>query len=83
MKVGLLVDIKENYKESIRQAKALGFDFGQLCIWNMDFYTPKNLQELKATLEAEDFTATALWCGWCGPVVWSHPQCTSRCHLRR
>ena len=74
MKVGLLVNITENYKENIKTAKALGFDFGQICIWNMDFYTNENLKELKETLEKEEFRATDLWCGWRGPVVWSHPQ---------
>ena len=74
MKVGLLVDIKENYKENIRSAKALGFDFGQICIWNMDFYNDENLRELKKTLKEENFTPTDVWCGWSGPVVWAHPQ---------
>jgi sugar phosphate isomerase/epimerase len=74
MKIGLLVDITENYKEKISHAKALGFDFGQLAIWDMTFYTEENLRELKATLEAEGFTAIGLWCGWRGPVVWTHPQ---------
>ncbi|MBE6606024.1 MAG: sugar phosphate isomerase/epimerase [Ruminococcaceae bacterium] len=74
MKVGLLVDITENYKENIRQAKALGFDCGQICIWNMDFYTKDNLNELKAILKKEEFAVSAVWCGWRAPVVWSHPQ---------
>ena len=37
MKVGLLVNIDKNYKENIREAKSLGFDFGQIAIWDMDF----------------------------------------------
>ncbi len=74
MKVGLLVDINENYKENIHHAKELGFDFGQIAIWNMDFYTDENLAELKATLEKENFRATDVWCGWRGPVVWKHPE---------
>ena len=49
MRVGLLVDITEpNWKEKIHQAKEMGFDFGQLANWNMDFYTDENLKELKA-----------------------------------
>ena len=42
MKVGLLVDITEDFKGKIRHAKSLGFDFGQLVNWNMDFYTDEN-----------------------------------------
>lgn len=73
MKVGLLVNIDKNYKENIREAKSLGFDFGQIAIWDMDFYTDENLKELKATLEKEQFKVTDVWCGWRGPVDWSHP----------
>ena len=74
MKVGLLVDITENYKENIREAKELGFDFGQIAIWNMDFYTEENLRELKETLEKESFKPISMWCGWSGPVDWSYPR---------
>ena len=75
MKVGLLVDITEpNWKEKIHQAKEMGFDFGQLANWNMDFYTDENLKELKETLEKEKFGVCSFWCGWTGPVIWSYPD---------
>ena len=74
MKVGLLVDITEKYEEKIRHAKSLGFDFGQLVIWNMDFYTDENLAVLKKLLAEIDFTVTDLWCGWSAPVVWKYPH---------
>lgn len=74
MKVGLFVDITENYEEKLRHARSLGFDFGQLAVWNMDFYTDKNLDALKRLLVELDFTVTDFWCGWSGPVVWSHPD---------
>lgn len=74
MKVGLLVDITENYEKKIRHAKSLGFDFGQLVIWDMDFYTDENLVKLKNLLAELDFTVTDLWCGWSAPVVWKHPD---------
>jgi sugar phosphate isomerase/epimerase len=74
MKIGLLVDITENFEEKIRHAKSLGFDFGQLVIWDMDFYTDGNLSALKKLLCELDFTVTDLWCGWSAPVVWKHPD---------
>ena len=74
MKVGLLVDITENYKEKIHHAKELGFDFGQLANWNMDFYTDENLAELKAVLEEENFKVCSFWCGWTGPTIWKYPH---------
>ena len=74
MKVGLLVDITEDFKGKIRHAKSLGFDFGQLVNWNMDFYTDENLEALKKVLREEDFTVTDFWCGWSAPVIWKHPE---------
>ena len=74
MKIGLLVDIKDNFEEKIRHAKSLGFDFGQLVVWDMDFYTEENLQNLKKLLSELDFTVTDLWCGWSEPVIWKHPD---------
>lgn len=74
MKIGLLVDITENFEEKIRHAKSLGFDFGQLVIWDMDFYTDDNLSALKKLLREINFTVTDLWCGWSGPVVWKYPD---------
>ena len=74
MKIGLLVDITEDYEAKIRHAKSLGFDFGQLSIWNMDFYTDENLIALKNLLRELDFTVTDLWCGWSEPVVWKYPD---------
>ena len=75
MRVGLLVDInRNNYKDNIRHAKSLGFDCGQLAIWDMGFYTDEYAKELKAFLEAEKFEVSALWCGWTGPVIWGYPH---------
>ena len=74
MRVGLLVDINSNdYRQQIHHARELGFECGQLVVWDMDFYTDENLRGLRQALADEKFDATALWCGWSGPVVWSHP----------
>lgn len=70
MKIGLLVDISENWEQKLRHAKSLGFNFGQLANWNMSFYTEKNLNALKNFLAEIDFTVTDFWCGWSGPVIW-------------
>ncbi len=74
MKVGLFIDISDNFEEKVRHARGLGFNFGQLCVWNMDFYTEDNLAKLKALLDELDFTVTDLWCGWSEPVIWKHPE---------
>lgn len=74
MRVGFVVDITKNYKEEIRRAKELGFDLGQLVIWDMDFYTKENLEGLKKTLQEEKFEVMSMWCGWTGPVKWGYPD---------
>ena len=74
MKVGLFVDITDDFEGKIRHAKSLGFDFGQLAVWTMDFYTDENLEALKKLLSELDFTVCDLWCGWSAPVVWGYPD---------
>ena len=74
MKVGVLVDITENYREKIISAKKCGFDFGQLAIWDMDFYTDENAKALKELCDEIGFKIISLWCGWAGPVKWSYPE---------
>ena len=74
MRVGIFIDISEDFEAKIRHASRLGFDFGQLCVWNMDFYTEDNLIKLKALLKELNFTVTDLWCGWSEPVIWKHPE---------
>ena len=73
MKVGVLINITENYRETIINAKKNGFDFGQLVMWDPDFYTDENARDLKALLEEVDFKAISFWCGWSGVAQWGYP----------
>lgn len=74
MKVGLFVDITEDMEGKLRHAKRLGFDFGQLAVWDMSLYNDDTLDRLKQLLAELDFTVTDLWCGWSAPVIWKHPE---------
>lgn len=74
MKVGLFVDITEDFEGKLRHAKSLGFDFGQIAVWDMEFYTDENVNKLQALLKELDFTVTDVWCGWSAPVIWKHPE---------
>ena len=74
MKVGLFVDITEDFEGKLRYAKSLGFDFGQLAVWNMELYNDETLDELKRLTDELQFTVTDLWCGWSAPVIWKHPD---------
>ena len=74
MKVGLLIDLSEDFEAKLRHAKDLGFDRGQLAVWDMDFYTDENLYKLQKITDELQFTVADLWCGWSAPVIWSHPD---------
>jgi len=74
MKVGLFVDLSGGFEAKLRHAKGLGFDIGQLAIWDMDFYTDENLYKLQKLTDELEFTVSDLWCGWSEPVIWSHPD---------
>lgn len=74
MKVGILFGLKENAYDCIAENAAKGFDNGQLCVWNLDLYTNEIAGEIKRACKDFNFTITALWSGWSGPVEWSYPN---------
>lgn len=74
MRVGILIHLNEDVYECIRHAANLGFQSGQISIWDMSLYTEKNIQLVKQACEKFDFTITAVWCGWSGPVDWGYPN---------
>lgn len=55
-------------------AAKLGFQSGQLSVWDMSLYTKETAQIVKRACRDFDFTITAVWCGWSGPVDWSYPN---------
>jgi len=74
MRIGLFIDISEDYASAIRHAKRLGFDCCQLVNWNMELYTEEHLQALKKVLDEEQMEVGGFWCGWSGPVIWKYPE---------
>ena len=74
MKPGLLMHLREDAYEVIAHAAGLGFDNGQLVVWDMNLYREDIAQELERACRDFQFTLTAIWTGWSGPVVWSYPE---------
>ncbi len=76
MKIGKLISSIANasYYEKIKKASSQGFDNGQIAVWDMDYYTDANAEELKRACRDFNFTITALWCGWSGYKDWSYPE---------
>lgn len=74
MRVGILIRLKDDVYGCIAHAAELGFKSGQLSVWDMTLYTRENAQIIKQACEEFDFTITAVWCGWSGPIDWSYPN---------
>ena len=74
MKLGLLMHLREDAYEVIAHASRLGFDNGQLVVWDMNLYREDIAAQLDRACDDFSFTLTAIWAGWSGPVIWSYPE---------
>ena len=74
MKVGILVELKQNAYECIEKAAKQGFNNGQISVWDMSLYNEDIIAEVKRACTDFNFEITAVWCGWSGPVDWSYPN---------
>ena len=74
MKVGILVELKQNAYECIAKAAKQGFNNGQISVWDMSLYNEDIIAEVKRACTDFNFEITAVWCGWSGPVDWSYPN---------
>ena len=74
MKVGILVRLEGNVYDAIAKAAGQGFDNGQLAVWDMSLYNEDTVAQVKQACKDFNFTPTAVWCGWSGPVDWSYPN---------
>lgn len=66
--------LREDAYAVIAHAAKLGFDNGQLVVWDMNLYREDIAQQLDKACGDFGFTLTAIWTGWSGPVVWSYPE---------
>ena len=73
MRVGILVTGEGDIEGKIRKVKSVGFDFGQISVWDMSLHSEEYAQKIKAICAANNFEVTSLWCGWSGPVDWTYP----------
>ena len=46
MRIGCLVNLQRDVKESFREALELGFQSGQLVVWDLNLYTPEIAREV-------------------------------------
>ena len=58
MKIGLLVQLKDNVYECIAKAAQQGFDNGQLAVWDMSLYNDRTVSEVQRACRDFSFTPT-------------------------
>lgn len=74
MKVGILINLKDDPYGRIGRAAKLGFSSGQISVWNLSLYSEEGVQLVKKACKDFNFTITAVWCGWSGPIEWGYPN---------
>ncbi len=74
MRIGVVIPLAADVEGCIRPMRELGFTSGQLTVWDMSLYTPEMAKKIEKACWDFNFTVTALWCGWSGPVVWKYPD---------
>ncbi len=73
-KIGVLIGLSQKYDigEKIKQAKDMGFDSCQLCVWDMSLYSDEIAEKVNAAVAANPgFEISLLWAGWDGPKEWN------------
>ncbi len=73
-KIGVLINLRKDTDLAFkfREAKELGFESCQLCVWDMSLYTDEVAQKVNAALASvPGFEVSLLWAGWSGPKEWN------------
>lgn len=71
MKIGIIQYLTCNVEEDFKKIKEMGFDSCQLVCWNESLFTDEYADRVNAIKKSLNIEITALWCGWCKPVVWN------------
>lgn len=72
MKLGVLINLTSpDVDEQFKNVRDFGFDYCQLCCWNMSLYTDEVAKNVKNACEKYGVTISTLWAGWSGPAIWN------------
>lgn len=75
MKVGIQIPLVKEVYDRIAHAVEQGFDNAQLVTFPAPGPDSPLVDEVKRACKDFNFTITAVWCGWSGPIVWGYPHC--------
>jgi len=71
MKLGVLIKLDNNVKESMKKLHEMQFTTCQLSTWDETLFTDEYAQLVNEAKEEYGITVTAFWCGYAGPTVWN------------
>ena len=71
LKLGVLVPLRPDPRESLDKVVRLGLPTCQVCTWEAELYARGNASALRAAMREARVEVTALWAGYPGPRVWN------------
>lgn len=71
MRLGVLVPLAEDARDSVKTVRALGFPTCQVACWRAERLTPQAAQVLRQAADAAGVEITTIWAGTPGLHVWN------------
>lgn len=72
MKLGVLINLrKPDMEDQFEKVRRLGFDYCQVCCWDMSLYTDEVAENIKANCKKYNVEISTFWAGWRDPVIWN------------
>ena len=71
MKVGVLVSLSKDIKNTFKQITDMGIYSCQVLCWDMELYTDEMAELVKEAVKETGVEISALWAGWSAPVIWN------------
>ena len=70
IKPGVLVGLND-IRANLERLKSYGFEYGQICSWDIESFTPELAAEVKSAIADTGVSVLTFWCGWPGPSSWT------------
>ena len=78
MKLGVMLHLRSLNEESVdakfKQVRDYGFDYCQICAWDISLFTDEVAAEIIAAMKKYDVKVSTFWCGWWGPTAWNFTE---------
>lgn len=71
MKLGVIVYMDKNIKETFKKLKEMDIHTCQLNCWEPGLFTEEMADMVVSASKEYGIEITAVWCGWSGPQVWN------------